>query len=137
MHRLYGEFLGGRAALGLLLLRVVAGVAMVIHGWSKVQNPTGWMGPDGPPGILQALAALGEFGGGLGLLFGCLTLPACFGIACVMLGAIFTAHRGAPWINPGGKSFELASLYLLIAAVVAIIGPGLHSLDARLFGRQR
>lgn len=141
MHKLYGDFLGGRAALGLLLLRVVVGAAMVIHGWSKIQNPFGWMDKPGAPSpmpdIVQALAALGEFGGGLGLLLGFLTPIACFGIAAVMLGAIFTAHRGDPWINPGGKAFELASLYLLIAAVVAISGPGIHSLDAKLFGRKR
>lgn len=141
MNKLYGDFLVGRAALGLLLLRVVTGVAMVIHGWPKIQNAFHWMdkpgAPSPMPGIVQALAALGEFGGGLGLLFGCLTLPACFGIAAVMLGAIFTAHAGDPWIKPGGKSFELASLYLLIAAVVALLGPGIYSLDAKLFGKRR
>ena len=28
----------------LLLIRVVAGAAFMIHGWGKIQNPLGWMG---------------------------------------------------------------------------------------------
>ncbi|HSN54816.1 MAG TPA: DoxX family membrane protein, partial [Candidatus Sulfomarinibacteraceae bacterium] len=47
----------------LLLLRLVAGLAFMFHGWGKIQNPFGWMGPDGfAPGFLQGLAALSEFG---------------------------------------------------------------------------
>ena len=140
MRKLYGDFLGGRAALGLLILRVVAGAAMVMHGWPKMQNAMHWMDKPGQPsplpGFLQAMAAFGEFGGGLGLMVGLLTPIACFGIACVMLGAIFTVHRGDPWIAKG-KSFEAASFYLLVATVVAIVGPGLYSLDAMLFGKKR
>ena len=47
-------------------VRLVAGTAFVLHGWPKIQNPTGWMGPDAPvPGALQAAAAVAEFGGGV------------------------------------------------------------------------
>ncbi len=141
MHKLYGDFLGGRAAIGLLLLRIVAGAAMVIHGWPKIQNPTGWMSGMSPntPGIVQALAALGEFAGGLGLIVGCLTPIAAFGIAATMSGAILIGGAGAPWISskPSGRSFEMASLYLLIAVAVMLIGPGIYSLDAKLFGKRR
>ena len=39
-----------------LLLRFVAGLAFMFHGWDKIQNPFGWMGPDGfAPGFFQAL----------------------------------------------------------------------------------
>jgi len=140
MHKHYGDFLGGRAAIGLLLLRVVAGLAMMIHGKDKILNPFGWMDRPGKPSpmpdIVQALAALGEFGGGLGLLVGLLTPIAAFGIAVVMLGAIFTVHAGDPWIGKG-RSFENAANYLLIAAVVMLTGPGIYSLDAKLFGKRR
>ncbi|MDH3815238.1 MAG: DoxX family protein, partial [Acidobacteriota bacterium] len=44
--------------ISLLLIRVVAGLAFMLHGWGKIQNPFGWMGPDAfAPGIFQALAA--------------------------------------------------------------------------------
>lgn len=50
----------------LLLLRLVAGTAFVIHGSQKIQNPFGWMGPQSSiPGFFQLLAAISEFGGGI------------------------------------------------------------------------
>jgi putative oxidoreductase len=59
-------FLGGPGAVGILILRFIAGTAMMFRGWHKIQQATYWMGPDARvPGVLQALAALGEFGGGL------------------------------------------------------------------------
>ena len=98
MRKLYGDFHGGRAALGLLILRVVTGVALMIHGWPKMQNPMHWMDKmgSGTPAIFQALAALGEFAGGLGLIVGLLTPIATFGIAATMVGAIFLGNSGAP-----------------------------------------
>ena len=60
------ELHSSRASLGLLALRLLAGIALMHHGWGKIQHPFGWMGPDaGTPAFLQALAALSEFGGGL------------------------------------------------------------------------
>jgi putative oxidoreductase len=44
--------LSWRVSTGLFLLRVVAGLAFILHGWGKIQNPFGWMGPDANiPGI--------------------------------------------------------------------------------------
>jgi len=55
------------ASIVLLLLRLVAGSAFILHGWQKVQNPVGWMGPESSiPGFFQFLAAISEFGGGIG-----------------------------------------------------------------------
>jgi putative oxidoreductase len=83
--------LSGRVSTGLLLLRIVAGLAFMFHGWGKIKNPTGWMGPDANiPGILQALAAISEFGGGLAWILGALTPLASFGLACTMAVAAYT-----------------------------------------------
>ena len=58
----------------LLLIRLVMGYAFILHGWGKIQNPMGWMGPDATvPGVLQLLAAVSEFGGGIALIIGLLT----------------------------------------------------------------
>lgn len=128
----------GAPAIGLLIARVVFGLGLVLHGLPKIQNPTGWMGPNGMPGILQLLAALSEFGGGLALIFGLLTPLAALGIGITMTVAILTAHAGDPFISPtGGKSFELAALYLATAAALLFNGPGAYSLDALFFGRRR
>lgn len=141
IKRLWPNFLDGMPAVGLLLLRVVSGVALMIHGWGKIQNPFGWMdkpnAPSAIPDILQALAALGEFAGGAGLVVGLLTPFAALGVIATMLGAYFVVHKGDPWINPGGSSFELASVYFLIAATLLFTGPGKLSLDALLFSKNK
>jgi putative oxidoreductase len=110
------------------------------HGWGKIQKPFSWMGPDSPvPGFLQALAALSEFGGGIALILGLLTPIAMFGLMCTMLTAIFMVHvrAGDPFVaRGGGRSYELAALYLGLAVMMILTGPGKLSIDARLFGRR-
>ena len=141
MQRVFGEFLGGRAAIGLLFLRVVMGLGLMFHGWPKAQNPFGWMNKPGAPsdipGFVQALAAVGEFGGGLALILGLLTPLAAFGVLCTMIGAYVISHQGDPWIAPGKKTWELASLYFTMAVTLLFTGPGRYSLDALLFGKKR
>jgi putative oxidoreductase len=124
----------------LLLIRVVGGLAFMLHGWSKIQNPFGWMGPDAfAPGFLQALAALSEFGGGLAWILGLLTPLASLGIAATMTVA-FWFHaivRGDPFVaKGGGGSYELAAVYLCIALLLLALGPGRLALDRALFGRR-
>jgi putative oxidoreductase len=122
----------------LLLLRVVAGLAFMMHGWGKIQNPFGWMGPDAfAPGLLQALAALAEFGGGLAWIVGLLTPLASLGIAATMAVAVaFHAFmRGDPFVAlGGGPSYELAALFFCLALLLLAMGPGRHSLDRKIFG---
>ncbi|MBI4862914.1 MAG: DoxX family protein [Candidatus Riflebacteria bacterium] len=136
----FPEFLAGRSALGLLFVRIVTGAAFMLHGWPKIQNPFGWMGPTSPvPGIFQALAALSEFGGGLALILGLLTPLACLGLACTMVVAIGMVHlpAGDPFVAMGGKrSFELALVYLANVVMLLLAGPGVFSLDEVLFGRR-
>jgi putative oxidoreductase len=98
----YGPFIGGRAASGLLVLRVLAGIGLMMHGSSKIQAPFNWMGPGAPvPGIFQFLAAFSEFFGGLALIVGLLTPLAALGIMATMLVAAFTAHANDPFV--GGR----------------------------------
>lgn len=135
MNRLFPAHLSTPAATGLLIVRLVAGLALMLHGYPKIQNAFGWMGPDSwAPGILQAMAALAEFGGGLALILGLLTPIAAFGIMCTMLVAVFGVHlaKGDPFVGKGG-SYELAALYASIAAMFIFTGPGKFSLDAKLF----
>jgi putative oxidoreductase len=126
--------------IALLLLRVVAGLAFMFHGWSKIQNPFGWMGPDAfAPGLFQGLAALSEFGGGLAWILGLLTPVASLGIAATM-GVAFWFHavmRGDPFVaSGGGGSYELAAIYFCIAMLLLAVGPGRASVDRTLFGRR-
>jgi len=142
MRRLFPPFIGGSGAVGLLVLRLVAGSAMMLHGWPKIEHATSWMGPKAPvPGALQALAALAEFGGGLCWMLGLVTPLASFLIACTMGVATTMVHmaRGDPFVaGPrGGPAFELPACYLAIALLLLLAGPGRLSLDALLLGRER
>lgn len=126
------------ACLALLLIRVVAGCAFMMHGWPKIQNPFGWMGPDGfAPGILQGLAALAEFGGGLAWVLGLLMPLASLGVLCTMTVAIYThaVMGGDPFVSmTGGPSYELAAVYFSVALLLLAMGPGYFSADRKLFG---
>ncbi len=82
-------------SVGLLVLRLVAGPAMLLHGAPKMLQPTTWMGPEGPPAALQALAAMAEFGGGLAWTLGAFTSLASLGILATMLTGIAIAHLPA------------------------------------------
>ncbi|HUR45809.1 MAG TPA: DoxX family protein [Candidatus Saccharimonadales bacterium] len=134
MRRLFiPEYLSARVSLGLLLVRLVVGLAFMFHGYGKIQHPTGWMGPDAKvPGAFQFLAALSEFGGGLAWILGLLTPLASFGILCTMAVAVYThaAVLHDPFISAtGGRSFEPASVYFGAALLLLLAGPGRFSLD--------
>jgi uncharacterized membrane protein YphA (DoxX/SURF4 family) len=43
MRKLYPNFIGGFGGLALLFVRLVIGLAFILHGWPKIQNPMGWM----------------------------------------------------------------------------------------------
>lgn len=136
---LFPPVVEGRGAVGLLLLRLVAGAAFLAHGSGKIQSPFSWMPPDAPtPGFLQALAAVAEFfGGGLGWIAGFLTPIASLGVLATMTVAIlFHVGQGHPFVGAGGPSFELALLYWAIALLMILLGPGRFSLDAQLFRRR-
>jgi putative oxidoreductase len=136
---LFPPVVEGRGALGLLLLRLVAGAAFLVHGSGKIQSPFAWMPPEAPtPGILQALAAVAEFfGGGLGWIAGFLTPIASLGVLATMTVAIlYHVGQGHPFVGAGGPSFELALLYWVIALLMILLGPGRFSLDAQLFRRR-
>jgi len=130
--------LSARTSAGLLVLRLVVGLAFIFHCYGKIQNPFGWMGPDATiPGLFQALAAVSEFGGGLAWVLGLLTPLASFGIACTMVVAVrvhaFVLHDS--FVSPtGGRSYEPALVYLCVAVLFLLAGPGRFSVDQVVFG---
>src|SRR5690349_2228601 len=46
---IFGSWSSSRASIGLLAIRLVAGLGIALHGFPKIQNPFGWMG-DALPG---------------------------------------------------------------------------------------
>ena len=139
LTKIFGTFIAGRAAVGLLVIRLILGSGLAMHGWGKIQNPMHWMDkmPAPAPGVLQLLAAVSEFGGGLALVFGLLTPLACLGIICTMLTA---AAKVPPPDNAylnliAAPGYELLGHYFAAALGLLLTGPGVLSLDALLFGK--
>jgi len=128
------------ASLGILIVRVVAGVAFVIHGWPKITNPIAWDDSQTFPPILLALAALSEFGGGVAWILGFLTPLASLGIASTMGVAVWmhAMKWGHSFVvtNTTEKSYEIAAVYLAISLLLLLAGPGKLSLDRRVFGEK-
>ena len=127
-----------QADIGLALLRVYAGLAMALtHGLAKLRNPDmiieGTRGMGFPaPTLFGWMAILAEFGGGLLLALGLLTRPAAFFIAVTMGVAAFVRQAGDPFTER-----EAAMLYLVVALLYLIAGPGRLSVDALVHQRRR
>lgn len=125
------------ASVPLFIVRLVVGAAFILHGWPKIQNPFGWMDGmgTGTPELLQAVAALIEFGGGILLILGLFTRIVAVGLMAQMIAALAMVHipNGDPFVAPPGQpSAELAAAYLSVSFLIVVMGPGLWSLDALL-----
>ncbi len=122
-------------------MRIIVGVAFIMHGWGKMQTPFNWIPAQAPvsvPGVLQFLAAFSEFGGGIALILGLLTRLAMMGLSFTMVVAVYfhAIVNKDPFVNPSGASYELALVYLGIALLFLILGPAKYSLDANFFGER-
>ena len=142
MDLVLADLTGPATDAGLLVLRVLVGVTFALHGVQKLFGWLGGGGIDGTAGWFRSLgfgdgrmaavmAGTAELGGGLGLALGLLTPFA----ALAMIGAMTTAAfvnnaEGGFWSV--AKGWELNGYLIVVAAAVAITGPGRYSLDAAL-----
>lgn len=135
MNRIYDRY-DGRLGVALLLLRVIAGMAFIFHGWPKVTDVAGFAEGAHLPLWLAGVAAYTEVIGGGMLILGLLTPLAALFLAVEMLVALLKVHlpAGHPFVNPEGHSYESALLYLFIMLAFLLTGPGAYSVDAQLSG---
>src|SRR5919201_2645421 len=147
--------------LGLLLLRVVAGITLAAHGYPKLFGGPGkqphpllarTMGPNYPaaversgPGFAAGLQRMGipypelaarasgwtEFFGGMALAAGFLTRPIALAAAFNMGVATRKAHWKSGFYGQGGFEFPLR--LGTTAVTLALTGPGAISIDGLLF----
>lgn len=119
MRRLYSTFAGGWPGTGLLLMRLVVGSSLVARAaltlWSD------------PPPMNVTIPAVLLMAGGILLFVGLWTPIVGASIALIEIWQML-ALPGDKWV------------WLLLGtagAALAMLGPGLWSIDARLFGWRR
>lgn len=125
------------ANLALLLVRVVVGVTLALHGLQKIRvgldGVARWFDGMGMrPGWLHArFAAFGEIAAGLCLAAGLLTTFAGLGFVGLMTVAGWTDHRDKGFfiIKQG---WEYVMVLAVVAVTVAMLGPGEWSIDHAL-----
>ena len=122
VQRLFSSFACGWPGIGLLLLRLLTGIALIYFGIVNVLLS--------PPLTTVVLQSIGIIAGIL-LLVGLWT-PVAGALATIVKVWIalsqYFSHFGDPWI---------AIAQAVLSAVLAMVGPGAWSIDARLFGRRR
>ncbi len=116
------------------VLRVVAGLALVTHGWGKITNPFGAAGMVEslgfyPGAFWSPMLAATEFFGGILIAIGLLTRPASFAALFVLLVTVYV-H----WIvrSEGYSGAEKSILWAAIFFYFTIRGANRHSVDAKL-----
>jgi putative oxidoreductase len=121
----------------LLILRIVVGAALVIHGYPKVKGARvqsgKWMESMGIPAFTADLVTVLEFVGGIFLIVGLIAplvglfLAVQFASIVVMKSSKLHAKFIDP--TPGKPNFELDVTYLLLGLVFLFLGAGQYSLD--------
>jgi uncharacterized membrane protein YphA (DoxX/SURF4 family) len=118
MRRLFSTFAHGAPGVGLLLMRVAAGGALLFHGVAALTA-----------GSAPAAVSLHVFSA----VVGALLVVGLWTPIVGALAAITAALHG--FFNPADAGFYV--LLATITAAIALLGPGAWSVDARLFGWRR
>ena len=123
----------------MLILRVIAGPTIFLHGYNKmfrggkIPGTAGWFDSMGmkPNGKVHAyVAACNEMGCGVLILLGLLTPLAAAGVIGTMVVAGWTVHRHAFFIVKEG--WEIVMVMGVLFWAIGALGPGQWSLDAAL-----
>jgi putative oxidoreductase len=118
VRRLYSTFARGPPGVGLLLIRLVAGITAIVHGFGLPHS-----GPE-----LESVLVVGlHIVLGVLLVVGLWT-PVAGTLLALLAFADAYVHAESRWY---------CIVVGTMGAALALIGPGMWSIDARLFGWKR
>ena len=124
----------GQAQTALGILRIVAGVVFIAHGYQKfftmgISGVTGFFEQTGIPlaGIMAIVISTLELVGGFALLIGFFARFVAIPLALDLAGAIFFVHAKNGFFVPMG--IEFVTILMVSAVAIAIAGPGKFSVD--------
>ena len=121
----------------LLILRLVLGILILLHGISKLPPPptpiAGMLAQANLPPVLAYGVYLGEIVAPILLIIGVWTRLAAIVIVINMVVAVLVAHAGELFtLAPqGGYALELQAMFLFVAIALAFTGAGRLSVGGR------
>ena len=119
--------------LGKLVLRLVLGLLILLHGISKVISGidpvVGMLAKAGLPPVLAYGVYIGEVVAPLLLIAGLWTRAAALVVMVNMMFALALAHTGdfAKLSKTGGWALELQAFYFFVALALLLMGAGRYS----------
>jgi putative oxidoreductase len=129
--------------VSLIFLRVIVGTIFAAHGAQKLFGVWGGMGLEktvemmGSP--LGYLVTIGEFFGGIGLIFGFLSRFSAASLIVIMIGAIATVHFKNGFflshVDPQKNGFEYNLALIGLLLPILLCGPGRYSIAHLFFPR--
>lgn len=136
MQKYYYKFPEGMLGVGLLILRMTAGVGTALLGGILVSR-LGTTATSQFSYFSHLILGVLLIAGGVFLILG-LMLPfaSIAAAACQVISAFIMLTAAEP---PPGKRFGWIALGLLISITITLffLGPGAYSIDARIYGRRR
>ncbi len=123
--------------IGRLILRLVLGVCVLLHGIAKllhgVSGISGMLAGAGLPGFLAYGVYVGEVIGPILVILGFYSRIGAWVIVINMLFALGLVHMGEVLSlgRSGGWAIELQAMFLFTAVALALLGPGRYAINSR------
>jgi putative oxidoreductase len=127
----------GTLDVARLLLRLMLGVLILLHGISKIRGGPGFIldivDKAGLPEPFGYLVYVGEVVAPILVIIGLFTRAAALVIAINMIVAVLLVHIPQLFTlaDTGGWALELQGLYVVVAVCVALLGAGRYSIGGR------
>ena len=122
---------------GKLILRLMLGALILMHGFSKLTGDIGWIGgalvANGLPEFFKYGVYVGELVAPVLVILGFYTRIGAWLIAVNMLFAIGLAHWGELFVieKSGGLAIEKQYMFLFSAIALALIGSGRYGVNQK------